>query len=826
LAALALLLAAPACGQRALGHDAGSPIGTLEAGVDTAAGGSGGHDGGGVDTSAPGDAVIAPDAPVSTPDASDAPIDRATPDLGRDSAIDEAPRDVAVDLPGDVVPDATPDGTPDGICGSATDRRNCGRCGHDCTALPQVLFDKVQCRDGACVIPADGCLPGFGHCATDVERGCESDITQRGRCGACGVSCSSATPLCTAATAGPPVCVASCAGTGLADCGGSQCVDLKTNNSHCGACNARCGLSNAYASCVAGVCTLSHCQAGYADCDPANEGCETILGRFFDCGACGETCRGAHANGICAAYGCELHCQPGYGNCDPSNPDCEATLDTAANCGACGAACPNDRPLCAGARGAEACVAACGGATPDACGTSCTNLQSDPRHCGACGTACESYQACEAGRCTPRYVKTDVLAASSGGATAGDVLIGPDGSVYVNGTFSAPTDFNPGTAQDLRTPITALDAFITKFNADGSYAWTRTWATPGTLGAGAIASDGSIYASGSFTGTVDFDPGAGVTQMTAPAAVGEAVILKLNASGQLQWVRVFTMTVEDAAGAESYSLTLGPDGSLYAAGSFRGQIDLDPGAGTNLHRTPSNDMMNGYVVKLTSAGNFTWGRTITSTADGWVGPLAVDASGALWVGGSFGGMVDLDPGAGTDMYMASGYTDGFLARWDANGNYQTGQIYSGGAYDSVDSVSFDADGSIYVGAESNDNTGPPYVSIGLVQKLGADGSLLWEQRAPSMFLPVAAPGGGVIYKGGGEDPSVEPTLIGKLDRDGKTAWIIPARNPLESFGTWFAADATKLIVVGRIDKAGSDLDPGAGTDIIATPGGAVSRYAF
>ena len=822
LSALALVLAAPACGQRALGRDAGPPpIGTLDAGGDAGAG-LGGHGGGGVDTSAPGDAMVVPDAPadvpVSPPDAADAATDRATPDLGSDGAIDEAPRDVAADLPADA--------TPDGICGSPTDPRNCGSCGHDCTALPEVRFDKVQCRDGACVIPADGCLPGWGHCSSDAQRGCDWDLTQRFRCGGCEVSCPTSAPLCTAATTGAPTCVASCAGTGLADCGGYQCVDLKTNNTHCGACNAVCNLPNAFATCVAGICTLSHCQAGYADCDPAVDGCETILGRFFDCGACGDSCGEAHGNGTCGASGCELHCHDGYGNCDPSNPDCEATLDTAANCGACGAACPNNRPLCGGARGAEACVAACAAPTPDGCGTSCTNLQSDPRHCGACGTACDGYQTCEAGRCTPRYVKTDVLSAPGGGATADGAVIGPDGSVYVSGTFSAATDFDPGAAQDVRTPVTSPDLFIVKLNADGSYAWTRTWAMSGVLGVGAVANDGSIFVSGHFAGTVDFDPGAGVTSITTNG-VEEAVVLKLNAGGQLQWARAFTMTVEDAAGAEGGGLALGADGSLYATGAFRGQIDLDPGAGTNLHRTPSNDVLNGYVVKLTSAGTFAWGRAITSSADGWVGPIAVDPSGTLWLGGSFGGTIDLDPGAATDMHTASGYTDGFLARWDANGNYQAGQVYTGGAYDSVDAISFDADGSIYVAAESTDGGGGAYyVSTGLAQKLGADGALIWERRAPSMFRATAAPGGGVLYFGGGEDPRVEPTLVGKLDRDGKAVWSIPAPNPLSYFGASFAADATKLIIVGGINRGGADLDPGAATDLSAILGGAITRYAF
>jgi hypothetical protein len=792
-AALALLLAAPACGERPLGDDGGShPSMGMEAGRDVG----------------PGDAVAAPDAPLDVPAAVDAPADTAS---------DGARPDAATDAP--------PDASPDGTCGAPTDPRNCGTCGHDCTALLHVRADKVGCQGGACVIPADGCLPGWDHCSSDPERGCDSDVTQRYQCGGCNTICPTAAPLCTAPTAGPPACVASCAGTGLTDCGGDQCVDLQTSNAHCGACGAGCVLPNAQASCVAGSCTLVRCEPGYADCDPSAPGCDTILGRFFDCRSCGDSCAAPHATAVCAATGCTRTCHDGYGNCAPSSHDCETPLDTAANCGACGHACQGALPLCGGARGAETCVATCGAPSPDVCGTSCTNLQSDPRHCGACGTACDGYQACVAGRCTPRYVKTDLLSAPEGATQANGAAIASDGSAYVSGYFTTPTDFDPGPAQEIHTPVTSLDSFITKLNADGSYAWTRTWATGGALGVAAVASDGSVFATGWFVGRVDFDPGAGVTRLGTDG-VNEAVVLKLSADGQLVWARAFTMTVEDAADAEGGGLALGPDGSIYTSGVFRGQIDLDPGAGTDLHRTINNDVFNVYVVKLTAAGNFVWGRAITGSADGEAGPVAVDSAGRLWIGGAFGGVTDLDPGAGTDMHTADGFTDGFVARWDVDGNYQTSWVYGGGDYDAVGAISFDADGSTYVSGDSVQDDGVSSVSTGFVQKLDAADALIWERRGPSIYLGTAAPGGGVLYIGGSEDPSVEPMLVTKLDGDGKMVWSIPAPNPAAFFGTAFAADATKLIITGQTDRGAFDLDPGAGTDILGMPGGAITRYAF
>ena len=759
------------------------------------------------DTAAPGDAL---DAATTA----DRPIDVA-PDV----AIDSTPAD------GGPATDAAPDhGGGDATCGTLTDPRNCGACGNDCTALRNVLADKVECRDGSCFIPADGCAWGYGHCLGDTSHGCESDITQPGRCG-CGVTCQPSALRCAVPAAGPPMCVASCDGTGLTACG-LQCVDLQTNRNNCGACGSPCNLPNAIASsCAAGTCAVVRCEPGYADCDPSLPGCDTPLARFFDCRSCGDSCATEHASAFCGAAGCARTCHDGYGDCDRSHPDCETPLDTAANCGACGAACPNDRPLCDGARGKETCVSACAAPRADLCGTSCTDLMSDPRHCGNCATVCDSYQACTAGRCTPRYEKTDLFAAPSGSTLANSVVIAPDGSYYVSGYLTGPTDFNPGPAQEIHPSVTNLDAFIVKFNADGSYAWARTWPSGALIGV-AVATDSSVFATGAFVGTVDFDPGAGVTRLTAQG-VPDAVVLKLSAAGNLQWARAFAMTAEDAAAAEGSRLALGADGSIYATGAFRGQVDLDPGPGTNLHRTVSNDVFAGYVVKLTSAGLFTWGREISGSADSGAGPIAVDAAGTLWIGGYFGGTTDLDPGPGTDSRTAVGNTDGFLARWGSDGQYHDARVYSSGDWDSVDAISFDANGSVYVSSDSSDDA-PPYATTGLVQKLDAGGALIWQQQRPSMFRATAVAGGGLLYMGGSEvDLSAQPMLITKLDGDGKWVWSIPAPNPIGFFGVAFAADATKLIIGGEVEGIGTvDLDPGAGTAFITAPGGAVTRYGF
>lgn len=819
LGLFALLLASSACSsRRPLGADAAGG-GPQDTGVEATPGGPDARDTGGTDAGGPGGA---PGADANRDAVLDSVIDSVS-DAGTDVTAEiDAPADDGP-APDASVPDGSVDRTGGDVpCGSPTDPKNCGTCRHDCTALQRVRADKVECRDGACVIPAGACLPGYANCSGDPERGCESDVTQSSRCG-CGVSCATGARLCASPADGPPMCVASCAATGLTACG-QQCVDLQTNVTHCSGCNATCRINNAEAVCVAGQCAVSRCLAGYGDCDPGLEGCETNLGTFYDCGSCRDSCAAAHAEGTCRAAACTRTCHAGFGNCDTTNPDCETPLDTAASCGACGAACPVDRPLCGGARGNETCVAACAAPTPDVCGSSCTDLQSDPRHCGACGTACDSYQACERGRCSPRYVNTAVLAAPEGAIPAA-IAIAPNGAYFVAGSFTQPVDLDPGAAQDIRTPGSAVDGFVVKFNADGSYAWARTWPIESYIAGLTVAADGAVIVTGSFYGTVDFDPGTGVANLTGQGYAAPFV-LKLNATGGLAWARTFPVTAAEVlvAAGSARSAAIAPDGSVYVVGSFRGQVDLDPGATTDLHRTATDEAFDVYVVKLTAAGTFVWGRAFGGAQEDDPGALAVDASGLLWIGGTFTATVDFDPGAGVDSRTAVGASDGFLVRWDGAGNYRDGRVFGLGDADYVGSISFDSDGSAYVGG----NTTSGNATIGFVQKLTAAGDPSWLHRPPAVYMVVAAPGGGVLFSAGEQisEPGASMWLVNKLDREGRPVWSIPAPPYAAFYGFTFVVDATKLVIGGMTEAGAFDLDPGAGTAFATTVGTAITRYDF
>jgi hypothetical protein len=420
--------------------------------------------------------------------------------------------------------------------------------------------EGIGCLDGVCTYGPGACLPGFGHCSTDpaaADLGCTDDLTLITSCGDCSTSCTGGRPFCASPGIETPTCVGACSPLNLALCGNNQCVDLQTHADHCGRCGERCSQNNGYAVCERGGCVGAGCFPGYGDCD-GELGCESRLSTFDHCLRCGDSCAAARATSRCEAGACIHECNPGFGNCDPSGPDCETPLDTTENCGACGSACPRDRPICSDGT----CVMTCARAS---CGTACADLMTDVRHCGTCGNACEPYQACEAGRCTPRYLGTGMF--EVGNFVQPSVAMHPGGAFLVSQGLNGSADFDPGAGVVERTSRD-WDAVITRFDADGSHAWTHLLggATTDFHRPAAFAPDGSVLSTLNFSGTADLNPGTGTSSHTATGSYGLGVV-KLAADGSFVWARSFNASGTEAV-VEGSTIAMDASGAVYLSGFF------------------------------------------------------------------------------------------------------------------------------------------------------------------------------------------------------------------------------------------------------------------
>lgn len=313
-----------------------------------------------------------------------------------------------------------------GKCVDATafqaDAKNCGACGHVCTAEN----DTPQCVAGAC--SASKCASGFGDCDHDAQNGCETNLeTSLDHCGACGTSCPSppnATPACAKGA-----CSASC-DSGYADCNqkaddGCE-VDITSDLENCNACGAVCPqVANGSPACSVGECVIDSCDPGFMDCDrDPGDGCEVHTDADpANCGRCGTVCPDLpNATAGCAGGACGIGvCAVGYEDCDhdPAN-GCEVnTPADVANCGACGAACPVYANGVAGCVMGACAMVGCLNGFADCAQTmmACVNeTNMDPNNCGGCGQTCATPPnatrgcmggVCGIGTCSPGFDDCD-----------------------------------------------------------------------------------------------------------------------------------------------------------------------------------------------------------------------------------------------------------------------------------------------------------------------------------------------------------------------------------------------------------------------------------
>ncbi len=277
------------------------------------------------------------------------------------------------------------------------------------------------------------------------------------------------------------------------------------------------------------------------------------------------------------------------------------------------------------------------------------------------------------------------------------VAVDSSGNVYTTGDFQGTADFDPGPGTANLTSNGGRDVFVSKLDSSGNYLWAKSWgsaADPGlnaddTSRSVAVDSSGNVYTTGYFQRTVDFDPGAGTTNLTVNGnTANDVFVSKLDSSGDLLWVRSVGGTSNDLA----QSVAVDSSGNVYTTGYFYGTTDFDPGAGTA--ELTSSGGPNGFVLKLDSSGNYLWAKT-WGGAWSFAYSMAVDSSGNVYASGNFQGTVDFDPGAGTANLTSNGNKYAAVLKLDSSGNYVWAKSFGGTRMDFAWSVAVDSSGNVY-----------------------------------------------------------------------------------------------------------------------------------
>ena len=184
------------------------------------------------------------------------------------------------------------------------------------------------------------------------------------------------------------------------------------------------------------------------------------------------------------------------------------------------------------------------------------------------------------------------LVGSNGREFGRALTTGADGSIYIAGSTNGDLDGQKNSGY-------FDDAFLSKFNPDGTKHWTRLFGSSNELDsikarAVTTGADGSIYIAGEkYSESVPYEV---------------AFLSKFNPDGTQNWIRLLGASEINIA----YALTTGADGSIYIAGST------------------SSDSSDAFLSKFNPDGTEDWAKLLGDKA--WA--LTTGADGSIYIAGS------------------------------------------------------------------------------------------------------------------------------------------------------------------------------------------------
>jgi gliding motility-associated-like protein len=334
-----------------------------------------------------------------------------------------------------------------------------------------------------------------------------------------------------------------------------------------------------------------------------------------------------------------------------------------------------------------------------------------------------------------------------------DQVLDALGNIYTVGSIKGTTDMDPGPGTYNLTSMSIGydDIYICKLTSLGEFVWAKRIGglfndIPTAID---IDNNGNLYIGGTFHSTVDFDPGAGVSNLSNGNGGTANFLLKLDLDGNF----IFAKKVAGSLYFHSLrSLAMASSGNIYVTGTFAGTSDFDPGPGVFNLSTAILTNSEFFLSKYDSDGNLIWAKQFAGDNLGSSYAIDVDALENIYVAGVFYGTCDFNPGPSifnlTSSISASGSVnaDIFVTKLNSNGDLvfakQITGLVSGNCWD----MCVDPLGNILMTGDYKSVTdfdpGPAIYSLDpgsyadcYVLKLNSLGNFVWARTFESVGQP-------------------------------------------------------------------------------------------
>ncbi len=315
------------------------------------------------------------------------------------------------------------------------------------------------------------------------------------------------------------------------------------------------------------------------------------------------------------------------------------------------------------------------------------------------------------------------------------------GNVYTVGVFNPAVDFDPnaGIAYSIG-PGLGSQIFIQKLSPAGNLIWVRTIGGSFDDSGQSITIDnnGDLVITGAFFGTVDFDTGLGVANLTAVVSPifqftdFNPFVLKMDQNGNYIWAK----SIEGRGNATNVSTD--NLSNIYISGFFSETVDFNPDPSISNTLSGPNYVNEAFVLKLDNNGTFNWVKKIGDSPGGnsVARDISVSDFGQVSVVGSFSGTMNFTTTSGTISSLTSnGVSDIFILTLDLSGNYAWSRSMGSTSADRARGVITDDLGNVYTtGTFRKTVNFNPSGGVFNLTNTGAEGSFLQKLDASGNFL--------------------------------------------------------------------------------------------
>lgn len=315
-------------------------------------------------------------------------------------------------------------------------------------------------------------------------------------------------------------------------------------------------------------------------------------------------------------------------------------------------------------------------------------------------------------------------------------------NIYLSGFFTGTVDFDPGVGTHILQSNGSQDAFILKLDSSGDFKWAKSFGGQGfdySIGI-KYHPAGLILLSGTYTDSVDFDPGPAVLKKYGSASENN-FLSAFDRNGNLLWNNTFPSSSASFDKARGIDIAIRDNGNIFLVGSFYGTVDFDASNNTASHS--SNGSEDCFVVEHDIQGNYIWSTSFGSSNIDNTSSITFDQKQNIYLGGFFSGLTDFDFSSTTHSKNTNGSRDLFITKLDSNKNLLWNVTAGGPSSDIITRMVVDSDGFVYATGYfySSSMDMDPSTNIHRIYNQGMGDSYLWQIDSSGNFVSAYTIGG-------------------------------------------------------------------------------------